>query len=105
MSFGLKLNKKKITIISAVGILLLAAILLIVFFVKKNEPLPEIKSIDKNGFTPDILNVEEKTKLGIPVEAKIQAMTRDENGEVTVYKIIKNDSDIIDPKEVGTVTP
>lgn len=97
------MNKKKIIIVSLIIILLLAIIFAIIFLTRKKELRPAAEQGHTDNFTPDILNVEEKTKLGIPVEAKIQAMTRDENGEVTVYKIIKNDSDIIDPEKVESI--
>lgn len=99
------MDKKKIIIIVSSAAVLLAAMIIIMFLIKKNR---ESVPTDGNAvkiFTPDFLSVDEKTKLGIPEEIKIQAMTRNENGEVTVYKIIKNDSDIINPAEVKPISP
>lgn len=99
------MNKKKIIIIISAIIVLLLITLAIMFLVKKNESETNIKSGSTDKFTPDMLNVEEKTRLGIPTEMKIQAMMRDEKGTVTIYKIIKTDSDIIDPKKVESINP
>lgn len=108
MKLDLKLDKKKIIIIASSVLALLLIIFLIMFLVKKNGTVSN--NTDNNtdvpkSFTPDFLNVAEKTKLGIPVDAKIQAMMRDQQGEVTVYKIIKNDSDIVDPSQVMPISP
>lgn len=107
MKLNLKLKNKKIIIITSAALVLLLVILLTVFLVNKNKE--EAASSDKTGvlkvFVPDFLSVEEKTGLGIPVDTKIQAMTRNQDGGVMVYKVIKNDSDIVDPAQVKPISP
>ena len=105
MKLDLKLNKKKIIIIALSVLVLLLIIFLIMFLAKKNGNVSNNNTDVSKSFTPDFLSVEEKTKLGIPVDAKIEAMMRDQQGEVTVYKVIKNDSDVVDPAQVKPVSP
>ena len=107
MKLDVKLDKKKIIIIASSVLALLLIIFLIVFLTKKNGSISNNNNnVDaQKSFTPDFLNVEEKTKLGIPVDAKIQAMMRDQQGEVTVYKVIKDDSEIVDPTQVKPASP
>lgn len=82
---------------------MIALVLIVVIFViifsskidsKNSSPATKI-------FTPDFLTVEEKTKLDIPTDKKIQAITRDKSGAVIVYKIINNKTDIINPSQVN----
>lgn len=105
MQSVMKLDKKKTIIIASSVIVLLLIIFLIIFLVKKNGNLAGTDINEPKIFAPDFLSVEEKTRLGIPTEMKIQAMMRDEKGTVTIYKIIKSDADIIDPKKVESINP
>ena len=52
-----------------------------------------------NSYTPEFLNIEDKKKLDIPAEVKVQVFKRDESGNVEVYKIIKNDWDLVNNLE------
>ncbi|MFA6994885.1 MAG: hypothetical protein WC249_00535 [Patescibacteria group bacterium] len=55
---------------------------------------------------PEFLSVAEKNKLNISPDLKIQALGRNASGSVTVYKIIKTDSDVIlDPSKIGSISP
>jgi predicted permease len=104
MKLNIKLDKKKIIIIASSFLALLLIIFLIIFLVKKNGTKSNNNTNVPKSFTPNFLTVAEKTKLGIPVDAKIEAITRDQKGEVTVYKVIKNDSDIVDPAQVKPIS-
>ncbi|MFZ4631968.1 MAG: hypothetical protein ACOYL8_02020 [Patescibacteria group bacterium] len=106
MNINLKLDKKKIIIIGSVALIIILIIVFSIVIYQKN------KSAENNGatktekiFTPDFLSTEEKTKLEIPTEVKIQAMARDKNGKVTVYKVIKGTSDVEDPAKVEPISP
>lgn len=101
----MKLDKKKIIIIASAVFILLVITALVIFLIKKNGENANRGNNISAVFTPDFLNVQEKDKLGISADIKIQAMTRDQAGEVTIYKIIKNDSDIVNPAEVGSISP
>ena len=97
------MNKKKIMIILMIALVLIVVIFIIIFSSKINN---KNSSPATKIFTPDFLTVEEKTKLDIPTDKKIQAIVRDESGAVTVYKVIKNNSDIItDLNQVNSASP
>lgn len=87
-------NKKVIMLISGVLVLLIIVFLSMSFFKGNNLNDNKKGSTALVDSKPEFLSTAEKTKLGIPTDTKIQAITRDENGEITVYKIIHNDSDI-----------
>lgn len=93
------MNKKKLIILSAVVLILIITLFIIVFSVKNKIVKVNIENgnTKTENFTPEFLSGEEKVKLGIPVDRKIQAVTRDKNGTLTVYKVINKDSDITIP--------
>lgn len=103
-------NKKIIIIASSAVVLLLILISVWIFFAKSkqssNNPLEPNKNNSHNLPAIEYLNEAEKNKLGVSPETKIQALGRDENGEVTVYKVIKSESDVVtDPAKVEAVSP
>jgi uncharacterized protein YneF (UPF0154 family) len=105
INLNFKLDKKKLMII--IPAILIILIIVIGFFIYKKNQEKNIqgeKKVEK-VFVPEFMSTEEKTKLQIPVETKIQAVTRDANGDVKVYRIIRNDSDVIDPAKVGPISP
>lgn len=105
MNIDLKMDKKKIIVIaSAVLVILLIIISLVIYKNKQAKNLEEMNKQEK-VFVPEFMSAEEKAKLEIPADAKIQAVTRDANGEVSVYRVIKSDSDIVDPATVGPISP
>ena len=98
-------NKKliNILIILFIGLVVLG---LIIFF--KSNNLQNISRPDntKNFFPLDYLSVVEKEKFGLPATAKVQALKRNESGQVLVYKIIRSDQDIVlDPSKISPLSP
>ena len=102
------MDKKKIIIISVISLVLILIISLVIFRKKNNSAIIDVnsglvgKTTEKT--VPSFLTSAEKTKLRIPDDKKIQAITRDENGEVTVYKIINKDSDVVDPSQIKPIS-
>lgn len=97
------MKKKNIYIIIAagVGLVIIIALAFIIFPAKKDGPLPGATST----YQPEFLNAGEKQTFGLPTDAKVQAF-RDARGNVTIYKIIRNDSEIVtDPAKVGPISP
>lgn len=94
------MKNKKIIII--LGFLIILFLLVgIVWFVNNNNKhqADYQKIIDQEEkFTPEFLNDVEKRALDIDVNKKIQVITRDQNGEVAVYRIINQEVDIVNPK-------
>lgn len=112
MKLNIKLNKKNIIIIASAAFILLLTIILIIFLAKKNEQAPKnaVNNINNSEnftsvFVPEFLSAEEKAKMQIPADDKIEVIKRNGQGEVEVYKIIRNDSDIIDPAKIQPISP
>lgn len=98
-------NKKIITVVGSLALIILIVFLVFSFF-KKDELLNYNQDEPEEIiFQPEFLNEEEKQVLGIPLENKIQVLGRDDNNEISVYRVIRNDEDIIDPREIGPLSP
>jgi len=81
--------KKKNIYFAILGVLLLLLILLA--FLLLNKPAQEITS--PSNYVPEFLSQEQKEQFGLAAETKAQVFY-DEDGQL-IYKIIKDDSDII----------
>lgn len=107
-----KIIKNKKILYPALGVLLIILIIVVWFIVSSrsqspagNESENSIKA-GKNLPAPEFLTDEEKDSFGLPSEVKAQALNRDSNGKISVYKIIKSDSDIVlDPAAIGPISP
>lgn len=99
------MKNKKILILSAALVLLVILISTILLMNKKDKKISmseqfsvvanNSKTVD--NFKPEFLSVEEKQKYQLLPEVKVQAVKRDEGGELMIYKIIRNDKDIYYP--------
>lgn len=105
MNINLKLDKKKIIIIASAVLVILLVSFGVYLYKKNQDRLIQESKNKEEVFTPEFLSTEEKTKLEIPLETKIQSVSRDESGELEVYRIIKTDSDVVDPSKVGPISP
>jgi len=103
------LKEKRKIIIAAGAFLFILLIGLIIFFSlrDKNKLNQEPNSNPQNNLpAPEFLNVAEKDKFGLPADAKVQSLNKDEAGNILVYKIIYSDNDIIaDPSAVAPISP
>lgn len=105
------MKNKKLLILSVVGIIVL---LIIISLIIRQVNLKKRITINTDNqtsgdqvsnFKPDFLGAEEKKALNIPDDSRVQALKRNSQGEVMVYKIIRTDSDITDPAKVGPISP
>lgn len=84
----------------AVGLVLIGAVIFW-WFIKTSplQPPPSVPTVVESAkpFAPEFLSIEEKKKLYMPEDLKVQVLTRDKSGELMIYKIIKDDSEIVDP--------
>lgn len=96
------MNKKKIIIISSAVLVLLIVLFFSWFLWSKNKTIVNPQNINSpvKTLTPEFLTTEEKNQLKIPADLKIQAVTRNQSGVLMVYKVIKNDQDIVNPVQV-----
>ena len=96
-------DKRIFIIIAALTVLALIIVLaFIVFPASQKNSLPLKTSV----YQPEFLTAGEKQVLNLPVEMKVQALKRNGQGGVTIYKVIRNDSEIVsDPSKIGPISP
>lgn len=99
------MNKKKIIIVSLAALVIVAGLLFILLNNSKMRGGRDRQNQPAEVFEPDFLTPAEKEKFDIPAEIKVQSLSRDENGEVMVYRIIRNEVDVVDPEKVAPVSP
>jgi hypothetical protein len=99
MKFKISKKQKKI-IILAVILGLVVIVSLIFFFNRQNHSKQNV------NLGSDFLDKSEKINLNIKPETKIQVLKRDASGNIVLYKVIRNDSDIItDLNQIKAETP
>lgn len=92
------MNKKIILILIALIIIL--GLLAIIYRDKIFNPISE------SDFKVEYLTVEEKIEQNISPDLTVQALRRDSGGNPIVYKIIRQDSDVItDPSQLDSLRP
>lgn len=98
-------NKKLIIILIIAAIIIIGG--LTFWLVKKGfNKNGAVNQANTNSSAPQFLNDTEKLKLGLAPEQRIQSLKRGANGEVTVYKVIKSDADVVlDPASIGSLSP
>jgi hypothetical protein len=104
-------NKKIIIIFAAVIVLLVIVVTVIFFFSGKKASLNQPTTNPANTTQPTLpepkfLDDTAKAKLGLPLSLKAQILQQDARGQVTVYKVIKTNQDIVaDPSALGSLSP
>ena len=94
-----------------IGIVIIFIITAIIFLSQKEKHVGTgsvNSNIKKYGVlnSPEFLNEEEKRNLNISQDLKVQALKRNQKGVPAVYKIIKNESDIVNnPTLIKPVNP
>ncbi len=102
----MKNKKSTILIMAAVGlIIILVVVILAVKRAEQNKLDKEVKVEPAEVFKPEFLTAEEKQALNIPAESTAQALKRNAQGEIMVYKLIKNESEAVDPAKVKPISP
>jgi len=60
----------------------------------------------RNLAVPEFMNAQEKKQFQVPSELKAQIINRNESGNITVYKIINTDADVVlDPNNIPSISP
>jgi len=100
-------NQRIILIVSA-AVIIIAVGLAIIF---RSEPLKTDESAVERGpvtslpGAPKFLEGEARAAIGVATDSPIQIF-RDESGDNVVYKIIKNEGDVVDdPNAVAPINP
>lgn len=92
------MKKKTILIISSVILIaVIGALYLLSVDRDENEPL---NNNIVSAYEPEFMNEEEKNERGLPTDSKIQVMKRNSEGETTIYKIIREESDVVTDMEL-----
>lgn len=97
------MNKKKAIIILISSVILLIVLFFVLILFKSDQQVKTGINSDLSSeiFTPEFLTDEEKLEFDLATDLKIQAVSRNSSGEVMVYKIIRKDSDIVNPKKIN----
>lgn len=100
------MKNKKIVILVCVGVLVLLIVLALIFNQSRQNKATEVPVNNvAQVFRADYLSEAEKQKLEIPNNTKVQALKRNTQGEVMVYKIIRTDKDIVNPNDIAPLSP
>lgn len=85
-------SKKIIIVLGAILVVILVFIAVLVLKEKKQE-IVETPNTEEVSSVTEFMTTEEKETLMLEVtpETKIQVISRDENGKINAYKIIKNE--------------
>ena len=86
-------KKQKIIGLSFLGLLLIISLSLIIFDLRSTAKLADNQN--RSALKPVFLTNVEKTALNINPETKIQVIKKDTAGNLMLYKVIKNDADIV----------
>ena len=86
------MNKKK-TIVILLATLLVIVVVLIIILPKNKKEIFTNNTI--STYEPEFMNDDEKTSFGLIEDSKIQVLKRGDGGAVEVYKIIREESDIV----------
>lgn len=95
---------KKTKFISLIVLVLILVISGLFLLIKNNFKISNNDKIaTSTEFSPEFLTTKEKENFRIDPSIKAQVMSRNADGKITVYRIINNDSDIIDPRDVSPI--
>lgn len=63
-------------------------------------------SMGGNLVAPEFMNAQEKKQFQVPSDLKAQIINRNESGNITVYKIVNTDADVVlDPNNIPSISP
>jgi len=103
-------DKKILLVIGLAAVILITAVILAI--VSRQKMIANTNNQDNNAtptgtamLNPEFLTASEKASLGVSGDINAQVVSRDASGTPAVYKIIKNDSDIVDPAKVPPINP
>lgn len=99
------MKNKKILIFGLIGLFAVIAIIIVIWQLNQKNQATQTGINQAASFKADYLTSTEKQALNLVTDLPIQAVTRNSQGEVMVYKIIKKDGDVVDPAKVGPISP
>ncbi|MCC6582032.1 MAG: hypothetical protein IT440_16495 [Phycisphaeraceae bacterium] len=55
---------------------------------------------------PEFMTAQEKAKFDLAGDSRVQVISRDEEGQISVYKIIRSEEDVVtDPSKLPPISP
>lgn len=106
------MDKKKWLLISSSALVIILVVfgtwLFLSRLTSKSNPVGSVINNQNHPSlpTPQFMNDADKSAFGLPADLKVQILGRDASGTVTVYKVIKQPSDIVaDPSAVAPLSP
>lgn len=104
------MNRKNILIITIVTAFVLVALITIIIFIRRaNEPRSESgtgQAAEGSLQRAEFMTAEDKTSFQLLPESRVQIISRDADGAITVYKIIGNESEVVaDPSRLPPLSP
>lgn len=70
-------------------LLLVLALIFLSLLSKKSAPESQVNNSVNNG-QPVLMTLDEKTELGIPNNLSVEILNRNKDGQITTYKLIKD---------------
>lgn len=93
------MKKKQIILISSA--ILAVALIVLFFMMRTSVEYITLEGYEQTSYEPEFMDEEEKLENQLPADSKIQVLSRDEEGEVSVYKVIRDESDVeIEPERL-----
>jgi len=86
------MNKNKIILLSVILVIILAVLFWL--FIRMNDRA-KINQPATQSFRVEYMTVEEKAAKNMDPNTKAQVLQRDSGNNVTIYKVIRKDSDVI----------
>lgn len=104
------MNRKNILVITIVAVLILVALITIIIFIRRtDEPRFESgtgQSAEGSLQRAEFMTAEDKNSFQLSPESRVQIISRDVDGAITVYKIIGDESEVVaDPSQLPPLSP
>lgn len=87
------MKKKQIIIISSI-VLVVAIVIVYIMSTNKVEYI-SLDNYQSTSYEPEFMSEQEKIDKGLPEDSRIQVLKRNEDGESTVYKVIRDEADVV----------
>lgn len=97
------LKDKKNLIIAGIAVIILVTALILAL-ANRNQT-EKTKTPEVILPTPEFLTAKEKADFRLADNVKAQVLSRNASGTPAVYRLIKSDSDIVDPSKIGPISP
>jgi len=95
MKFNLSKKQKRLSLSILVLILIISLIFFIVNYTNQKKKNEDNNISNSTIIKPVFLDAAEKAALNISPETKVQVIKRTAAGKILLYKVIKNNNDII----------